>query len=138
DTSTGLEISPRIAPKTLVGFGQDGKSIIFSGDDGIIHEWDTATRRLSRGWTGLYNTGSRSGALLRPDGKVAAAVAGTTSFGPNLVYQYRSEPVIRLLDTATGKELLSLKTETGPVTLKFSPNGNLLASLGEDGIRLWN
>ena len=50
------------------------------------------------------------------------------------------DPVIRIWDTATGKETaIALPGHKDKVNdVKFSPNGKLLASGGTDGIRVWS
>src|SRR5262249_1600231 len=71
---------------------------------------------------------------LSADGKLLAVV-GNVSTG---VRQVKLDPAIRLLDTATGKELCALKYKGWVRSLRLSPDGKLLASDGADGIQVWD
>jgi hypothetical protein len=48
------------------------------------------------------------------------------------------DPAIRLLDTATGKELCTLQSDAYLRSLRLSPDGKRLAADGQDGIHVWN
>jgi HEAT repeats/WD domain, G-beta repeat len=48
------------------------------------------------------------------------------------------DPVIRLWDTASQKEFAFSGHEHAPWSVRFSPDGKLLASAAKDGLRLWD
>src|SRR5262245_10487588 len=113
--------SPRLRHGgTVTGlvFTPDGKGIVSSGGGDLIH-WDAATGREIRRFP-------RAGhfALTR-DGRVLATAP--ESYGKVILWEL-----------ATGKKLHELPDEwNGHVlSLAFSPDGNLLARAGYEGVRL--
>jgi WD40 repeat protein len=135
------------SPVTFVAFTADGKGVVTASQDGILRQWDRASgtelRRFIRGpvkenpaapkpgdaaqvqaieaqkaldalmrrmngWGGMGGTSAAASA----DGKVLAATVGTD---------------VVLWETATGKEVCSIKAPPAGVSLTFSPNGKTLA-----------
>jgi RNA polymerase sigma factor (sigma-70 family) len=143
DPATGTEIRPFAGHTGVVvslWFAASGKTLFSSGDDNCILEWDTTTGRERDRLFGGSGLGPphpgwawRAHDLSR-DGKVLAVVGSV----PTSFKQVRVDTAIRLLDTATGKELCSLKSNEYLRTLRLSPDGKLLAADGQDGIHVWN
>jgi WD40 repeat protein len=68
------------------------------------------------------------------DGKFLAVSDGKSARGPT-----PGEPVVRVLDGATGKEVLALRGHKEVVqSLAFSPNGKRLVTLAENELKLWD
>jgi WD40 repeat protein len=137
DPATGKAILPAAGHTGLVNsllFLPDGKGLLSRGWDRRLLLWDLNTgaerRRLFVGPPGARRS---TAAALSPDGRVLA-LAEWIFPGP------KSDPAVRLWDTATGEELRALPAHTGQVrALVFSPDGTALAS-GDDGgmICLWD
>lgn len=123
-----------------VAFSPDGKTLAVGCNDGTVKLWDVASRTLLRtlqkarreslnGWIG----GVLSLAFSR-DGKVLAAgwFDFRTKPGSDIIEQLVGD--VRLWDTATGKELKTLKGEKGGAirVLAFSPDCQTLV-----GIERW-
>ena len=140
DTETGKEINPTPGHRSMVlslRFAADAKTLLSYGEEKQILEWDVASRQENGRRFSVFPprdpTESWSAFDLSPDGKVIAQTSVT--FG----LQRKFDPVIRLWDTASGKERHALSGHKDRVDeIQFSPNGKLLASGGFDGIRLWN
>ena len=109
----------------------DGKLLASRTEDGVITLWDLAARRELRRF-GPNRIRSRFCLLLRPDGKVIAANAGT-------------EEKVELWDVATGELKATLKAnpswQDSPLnSMAFAPNGEVLAGTTMFGARMvfWN
>jgi WD40 repeat protein len=92
--------------------------------------WDIATGKLVRRFGEGGPRGSVYFCRFAPDGRRLAA----GSF---------QEDIVRIWDTASGKELMSLKGQTKPGSLAFSPDGKTLATAsvqirGDYTVRLWD
>jgi RNA polymerase sigma factor (sigma-70 family) len=125
DPTTGKEIQPATGHTgyvRLLRFAADGKTLYSTARDNKLLAWDLAT-----GQDRALGADSLSGtADLSPDAKV-------------LAQSLYGEARIRLVNTATGKEIRSLQP-SGKATgdLLFSPDGKLLATSSDDGFRLWD
>lgn len=98
----------------------DGKRLAASGRDGAVHFWEAATGGYVRGWSGIppeiHGVGLVDAFAISPEGTILAVSCFET---------------VRLLDIATGKEVLRLKGPTGmPAWMSFSPDGRLLFTTG--------
>lgn len=124
-----------------VRFAADGKRLWSSGRDSQVREWDLTTGRQRnrlfaramgptvKGW------GSRAGDLA-PDGKLLA-LAGEWWTDESL----SPDPVIRLCDTMTGKEIhvLAGHGEKDRVeSVQLSPDSKFMASATAEDLRLWD
>jgi len=103
-------------------FSPDGRSFYSVGDDNLIQQWDTGTRkethRLQGTRTMLWNM------ALSPDGKYLATAG--------------RDRTVRLWDLAAGKEVRDyVGHKTAPRSVAFSGDGRSLVSGGET-IRLWD
>src|SRR5262249_19460938 len=132
DIETGKEIRPMSGHRGgvyLLKFAANEKKLLTFGSGNQILEWDFAARMDSGRKFSVFPlrhvTESWTSFDLSPDGKVVAQ--SSVSFAP----ERKFDPIIRLRDTATGKERLALKGHTDRVNeIQFSPNGKLLASAG--------
>jgi WD40 repeat protein len=137
DLSTGREIGEPI-PSTIrfVVFSADGKTLAFTKPDEAIALWDVANGKEIRTLNAERNSNS---AAFAPDGRTLAIASNPD----------RGESVIRLWDTAAGKELWhSAGHKLAAWSVAFSPDGKTLASGGQDpyderggehgSIKLWD
>jgi RNA polymerase sigma factor (sigma-70 family) len=135
-TATVAEINPLVGHAggvTSLVFGS-GNTLVTWGNDRQILEWDVATgqerRRLLAGLHG--NSKDWQGWMLHAVSPGGAVTARTRR-------EDKPHSAIRLWDPQTGKEISSLSEHQGAVmTLRFAPDGKLLAAGSEDGIRIWD
>jgi WD40 repeat protein/beta-lactamase regulating signal transducer with metallopeptidase domain len=126
DTATGQELpllgGHRRAPSAVIVSTKD-KVVVSWGADRVLRRWDAATGRPLGAVPAPPGT---TLAALSADGRTAALANGDNS--------------IRLLETATGRELHRLKGHPGgAAALAFAPDGKVLASRGGDNtLRLFD
>jgi WD40 repeat protein len=140
DPYTGKELKPMVAHTghiELIRFTPNGQTLLSLGLDRNAFEWDLTTGkerpRPYRGPFGAAKGESWHAADLSPDGKVMAKALRI--FGKRNEYDSN----VYLLDFATGKQLKVLNGHEGEIaSVKFSPNGKLLATGAQDGIRVWD
>jgi RNA polymerase sigma factor (sigma-70 family) len=138
-----------------LAFSPDGRSVITAGRDGTLRLWESATGKELGRFPGPR--GAAEGSCFSADGRTLAARAGNgvdlwpAAAGkgprrlpvPDLVYYlalsadgktlavYSRDRTVRLLDTSTGKDRLTLRQHT-VAALAFSPDGDVLAVSDED------
>jgi WD40 repeat protein/serine/threonine protein kinase len=116
-----------------VGFSADGKQLVSLAKTGkdnpelnnyTVRVWDLAERKAIATLDKLSYTYTQP--EWSPDGKLMA-------------YPESYQNVVRVFDTATGREVFSYKYRGLAVThAVFSPDGNRLAACGEAGVQLWD
>ena len=117
-------------PVSSVAFSPDGKTIISGYGSGDILVWDLKTGKRKQTLPTVQEW-VRSVAI-SPDGKIIAS-GGACEEGLC--------PGITLLDTQTGKHLKSFGGLYTTLSISFSPDGNMIASSGDErnsNIRLWD
>jgi WD40 repeat protein len=127
-------------PVALV-FATDGHSVLVAHENGEIILWETASGGVRRSNPKLPKQPAPLSPLLAMSLRLNGWIA-PHAFTPDgrVLARGSHDGSVLLWDVAAGKELLSCKGHTGPVScLRFSPNGSVLASGGEDGqVLLWD
>lgn len=110
---------------TRLALSADGKLLASSDGDNTVQLWNVVSGRELRKFVQSSHVYS---VTLSPNGKLLALGEG---------YQ---DPVVRLWDTGSGRELQQLQGHTSSVdSIIISPDGKLLASTdGYDTVRLWD
>jgi WD40 repeat protein len=106
-----------------VAFAPDGRLVTLDGDHALRH-WDPASRRPTR-TEDFRQFGDIARQALSPDGRTLAValLTGRT----------------HLFDAATGRPTWVLPRSAGVVSLEFSGDGRVLATVGYDlVVRLWD
>jgi WD40 repeat protein len=111
----------------LTGHQSQVVGVFFSSDSHLVatRSWDQTTR--------LWNPDS---------GRFLLAIDGETQFGQDAgQLAIRNQNQVTICDLADGREFQVMRGHEGgkgPWTLDVSPDGNLLASAGADGVRIWD
>ena len=146
NTQIGAPLVDRITGHTqsmkAATFFEDSSTLASVAFNGVITLWDVKTSQKSTvqaaGHRDLFLTLAFS-----PDGTklVSVGAEGATVFAAAFPYPlstWRSDPLIRLTDVKTGRELATLQYVRNAKELTFSPDGETVAFSGFGEIRLWN
>jgi RNA polymerase sigma factor (sigma-70 family) len=126
DPATGKEtgrIAEHVGDMRGLAFSPDGKQVVLAEDGATFYEASTGKQQrhvpLAGKWVAWW-------LAFAPDGR-SIALPGAT------------EEMIRLCDTATGKEIRSFANGSEVFTVAFAPDGKTLAAAGKDNVvRLWD
>ena len=127
-----------------IAFFKDSATLVSVAFNGVITLWDLKTSRGSINQTTTHSDWLRTSAF-SPDGTLFASVGTKSSmifdsgFGLGYILAtQKPDPLVRLIDVSTGREIATLAERSGPSNLTFSPDGKTVAfgSLGR--IRLWD
>jgi RNA polymerase sigma factor (sigma-70 family) len=129
DAVTKKELRSWDAPKDLaiksVAFSPDSKTLATAGENPRFHLWDLATGQLIREFSGFgrgttavtFSTDGKRLAALGVEDPVPDKLGGREDF---------MGPVVRIWETATGKELKGIAGSIQATCVAFSPDGQFL------------
>jgi len=104
-----------------IDFSRDGRRIVTAGDGGSVKLWDATSGALLHSYTALGLTWAR----FHPDG--------------TKILVWGQDPVIRLIDTASGTEIQKFTGHQGLVfSARFNSDASAIVSTGLDRIRIWD
>ena len=116
-----------------VAFSADGKTLVSGDEDGTVKVWDVATGKERAALEGSSRALRVRTVLFSPNDKVLAVSSGPAPADNDL----RDE--VRVWDTATLKELCTLKTAQPDVSIAVNSDCKTLATGNRRGnIKLWN
>ncbi len=124
---TGKRIGELPSSKSIqfVRFSPDGNSILFGGDDALVHVYDLSSLReimTLKGHSGTVNSFGFSG-----DGKYLATGSDDSSV---VIWDWRTGEIVKSL---------TVKPEQAIWAVAFSPTDNCVVFGGtDDTVRLWN
>ena len=115
------------SPDKAIGsaeYSPDGKFIVSSSEDGLIHIWDVESKKIIRTLHG--HTKSVFTSKYSPDGKIIASAS--------------ADSTIRIWNANTGDSIMTIKGHTNRVnTVSFSPDGKHIVSASDDeSVRVWD
>jgi WD40 repeat protein len=136
DANTGKELPPPDGQERAgrcVALSPDGKLLAAGSEDGMVRLWEVESGQMK------FANPAHPGALVNsvvfsPDGKLLVSTAQPK------VFRNSGEVPLRFWDVSTGQEQSRLGGQGGgAVTMAFSPDGERLATAGDDCIvRLWD
>ena len=138
DADTAEELTLLRAPEGSnlfwsVAYSPDGQILAGGTADGNIHFWDPATQTHIR--TLRSDTGNIIHLTFSPNGQILASTGATS----DRVDWKQYGGITTLYDVQTGAETHKLLGPNNAHTsVAFSPDGQLIASMGQVGLRLWN
>ena len=109
---------------TSAEYSPDGKFIVSSSEDGLIHIWDVESKQIIRTLHG--HTRSVFTVKYSPDGMIIASAS--------------ADSTIRIWNAYTGDSIRTIKEHTDRVnTVSFSPDGKHIVSASDDeSVRVWD
>jgi len=147
NTKTGEPLTTHITGHTesvkSIAFLKDSPTLVSAAFNGIITFWDLKTARRSTNQSTTHNDWLRTSAFSL-DGTQFASVGTKSSmiFDLDVALGYsfgwwKPDPLVRLIDISTGREVATLTERSGPSNLTFSPDGKTVAFGSHGRIRLW-
>jgi WD40 repeat protein len=126
ETASGKEVTGNDGPQAGLGsiaLSADGKRLVTASATGVVYVWDAAAGTILRNWA--TRQGGETVIALSPDGKTLVTGADT----------------LKVWDADTGAARGDLPVDEGEavVSLRFAPDGRLLAIGTRDGnVTLWD
>ena len=138
---TGDVLAPRITGHTEwvkgVTFSKDSSTLVSVEFNGTINFWDVKTsQRTDRQSAGHRDWLATS--AFSPDETQLASVGAESNMVVGFGRVIKPDPLIRLIDVSTGREMATLKDKHGVSNLVFSSDGKTVAFSNHGEIRLWN
>ncbi|HZY80665.1 MAG TPA: caspase family protein [Cyclobacteriaceae bacterium] len=152
DEATGKIISDTPAPENVefnnVVFGINGKQLFVASNDNTLHEWNTASNRLAKKFTGILNMRDKGGLNYDPNFYWQSNIAKYVRFKNNILLSRDGKTMIKgkfgtkvkRWDVASGKTVMEyVGHKKAVLAYDLSKDGRRLITGGGDGkIILWD
>ncbi|MCE2414395.1 WD40 repeat domain-containing protein [Candidatus Poribacteria bacterium] len=120
-----------------VTFSKDSSTLASVAFNGAITFWDVKTsQKINRQITGHRDW--LATLAFSPDETQLASVGAESNMVVGFGRVIKPDPLIRLIDVSTGREMATLKDKPGVSNLVFSPDGKTVAFSNHGEIRLWS